>query len=79
MHMADLKETTTEPDNNDAWLMATEEKAEYKVAPSEEETLEDMIKQIMKSRKMLANASYFAFTATPKKNCSKIEILPHCP
>ncbi|MCB2188751.1 MAG: type I restriction endonuclease subunit R [Deltaproteobacteria bacterium] len=32
----------------------------------EEETVEDKINQIMESRKMLANASYFAFTATPK-------------
>ena len=31
-----------------------------------EETFEDMINEIMDSRKMLANASYFAFTATPK-------------
>ncbi|MBN2830625.1 MAG: type I restriction endonuclease subunit R [Candidatus Cloacimonetes bacterium] len=32
----------------------------------EEETTEDKIIQIMDSRKMLTNASYFAFTATPK-------------
>ncbi len=32
----------------------------------EEETFEDAINRIMESRKMLANASYFAFTATPK-------------
>jgi len=32
----------------------------------EEETYEDTINRIMESRKMLANASYFAFTATPK-------------
>ena len=32
----------------------------------EEETVEDKINQIMEGRKMLANASYFAFTATPK-------------
>ncbi|MEI7835679.1 MAG: type I restriction endonuclease, partial [Planctomycetota bacterium] len=31
-----------------------------------EETTEDRINRIMESRKMLANASYFAFTATPK-------------
>lgn len=32
----------------------------------EEETVEDKIIKIMESRKMLKNASYFAFTATPK-------------
>ncbi len=31
-----------------------------------EETTEDRINRIMESRKMLPNASYFAFTATPK-------------
>ena len=32
----------------------------------EEETYEDTINRIMEARKMLTNASYFAFTATPK-------------
>ncbi len=32
----------------------------------EEETVEDQINRIMESRKLLPNASYFAFTATPK-------------
>lgn len=32
----------------------------------EEESYEDQINRIMESRKMLPNASYFAFTATPK-------------
>jgi type I restriction enzyme R subunit len=32
----------------------------------DEDTTEDRINRIMESRKMLANASYFAFTATPK-------------
>ncbi|MGA2625458.1 MAG: type I restriction endonuclease subunit R [Candidatus Bathyarchaeia archaeon] len=32
----------------------------------EEETVEDIINRIMEARKMLPNASYFAFTATPK-------------
>ena len=32
----------------------------------EEETIEDKINRVMESRKMLTNASYFAFTATPK-------------
>jgi len=33
---------------------------------AEEETYEDKINRIMEARKMLTNASYFAFTATPK-------------
>ena len=32
----------------------------------EEDTFEDQINRIIEGRKMLANASYFAFTATPK-------------
>ena len=32
----------------------------------DEDTFEDQINQVMESRKMLTNASYFAFTATPK-------------
>jgi type I restriction enzyme R subunit len=35
-------------------------------AEVEEETFEDKINRIMEARKMLPNASYFAFTATPK-------------
>ncbi len=35
-------------------------------APDDDETTEDTINRIMESRKMLPNASYFAFTATPK-------------
>ncbi|MCY3592458.1 MAG: type I restriction endonuclease subunit R [Acidobacteria bacterium] len=35
-------------------------------ARGEEETYEDQINRLMESRKLLPNASYFAFTATPK-------------
>jgi type I restriction enzyme, R subunit len=38
----------------------------------EEETTEDVINRIMESRKMLPNASYFAFTATPKNKTLEI-------
>ncbi len=38
----------------------------------EEETTEDKINRIMESRKMLPNASYFAFTATPKNKTLEI-------
>jgi len=38
----------------------------------EEETFEDAINRIMEARKMLANASYFAFTATPKNKTLEI-------
>lgn len=38
----------------------------------EEETVEDKINKIMESRKMLTNASYFAFTATPKNKTLEI-------
>jgi type I restriction enzyme, R subunit len=36
------------------------------------ETFEDKINQIMEGRKMLTNASYFAFTATPKNKTLEI-------
>jgi type I restriction enzyme, R subunit len=35
-------------------------------AEEDDETIEDTINRIMESRKLLPNASYFAFTATPK-------------
>ena len=35
-------------------------------AEEDDETTEDQINRIMESRKLLSNASYFAFTATPK-------------
>ena len=38
----------------------------------EEETIEDKINQLMESKKMLDNASYFAFTATPKNKTLEI-------
>jgi type I restriction enzyme R subunit len=38
----------------------------------EEETVEDKIIRIMESRRMLKNASYFAFTATPKNKTLEI-------
>jgi len=38
----------------------------------EEETVEDKINTIMEGRKMLTNASYFAFTATPKNKTLEI-------
>jgi len=45
-----------------------EETAPYGGSDDEgEETVEDKINKIMEGRKMVTNASYFAFTATPKK------------
>jgi type I restriction enzyme R subunit len=38
----------------------------------DDETVEDRINRIMESRKMLSNASYFAFTATPKNKTQEI-------
>jgi type I restriction enzyme R subunit len=39
---------------------------------NEEETVEDRINRVMESRKLLSNASYFAFTATPKNKTLEI-------
>ena len=41
-------------------------------AEEEEETTEDKINRIMEARKMLPNASYFAFTATPKNKTLEV-------
>ena len=41
-------------------------------AEGEDETTEDKINRIMDSRKLLPNASYFAFTATPKNKTLEI-------
>jgi type I restriction enzyme R subunit len=38
----------------------------------EEDTFEDQINRLMESRKLLPNASYFAFTATPKNKTLEI-------
>ena len=39
---------------------------------ADEETTEDAINRLMESRKMLPNASYFAFTATPKNKTLEV-------
>ena len=41
-------------------------------AKEEDETTEDKINRIMESKKLLTNASYFAFTATPKNKTLEI-------
>jgi len=41
-------------------------------AEDEDETLEDTINRLMEARKLLPNASYFAFTATPKNRTLEI-------
>lgn len=50
-----------------------EETAPYGSSDDEgEETVEDKINKIMEGRKMVTNASYFAFTATPKNKTLEI-------
>ncbi len=48
-------------------------------AAEDDETVEDTINRIIESKKMLPNASYFAFTATPKNKTLQMfgEPLPH--
>ena len=45
-------------------------------ATDEDETTEDKINRIIESRKLLRNASYFAFTATPKNKTLEIFGVP---
>jgi type I restriction enzyme R subunit len=46
-------------------------------AEQEEETTEDKINRIIESRKLLPNASYFAFTATPKNKTLEMFGIPY--
>jgi type I restriction enzyme R subunit len=46
-------------------------------ADQDDETTEDKINHIIKSRKLLPNASYFAFTATPKNKTLQIFGIPY--
>ncbi|HNW82474.1 MAG TPA: type I restriction endonuclease subunit R [bacterium] len=55
----------------DDMLMVAEKSPEY-TGECEDVDLEDQINFIMESRKMLNNASYFAFTATPKNKTLEI-------
>ncbi|KKO18537.1 MAG: DEAD/DEAH box helicase, partial [Candidatus Brocadia fulgida] len=52
-------------------MVLAESTAQYG-EPEPEEDIEDAINKIMTSRKMLSNASYFAFTATPKNKTLEI-------
>ncbi len=60
LDLDDATQAELEADLEDVVSMADVEDAE------ETATGEDMIRLLVKSRKMLPNASYFAFTATPK-------------
>ena len=42
-------------------------------ATEEDETPEDLINRLMEARKMLENAIYFVFTATPKNKTLEID------
>lgn len=48
-----------------------------KYGDSDEETIEDKILKILEGRKMLTNASYFAFTATPKNKTLEMFGVPY--
>ena len=41
-------------------------------AEEDDETIEDKINRLMEAKKLLPNASYFAFTATPKNKTLEI-------
>ena len=46
-------------------------------ADDEDDTTEDKINRVMEARKLLPNASYFAFTATPKNKTLQIFGIPY--
>lgn len=78
MHMAlsDRNPQLMPSGYEDSRLMAAEEQVGYGEDTPEEETFEDQINRIMESRKMMVNASYFAFTATPKNKTLEIFGMP---
>ena len=53
------------------YSMVAENHADY-FSDDEEESTEDKINALMEGRKMISNASYFAFTATPKNKTLEI-------
>ena len=48
-----------------------------KLGDGEEESLEDIVNKLMEGRKLLENASYFAFTATPKNKTLEMFGIPY--
>jgi len=58
--------------NVKGYSLAAEEEAIYKEDPEEALDTEDLINAFMEHRKMLKNASYFAFTATPKNKTLEV-------
>lgn len=50
--------------------------SEAGAAPDEEEDFEDQVNRIIEAKKLLTNASYFAFTATPKNKTLEIFGIP---
>ncbi len=48
-------------------------------AEEDDETVEDTINRLMEAKKLMSNASYFAFTATPKNKTLEIFGEPHPP
>jgi len=55
-----------------AMNVVLEQKESYIDPDDDEETVEDKINRIMENRKMVTNASYFAFTATPKNKTLEV-------
>ncbi|MGV2385903.1 MAG UNVERIFIED_CONTAM: DEAD/DEAH box helicase family protein, partial [Thermobifida fusca] len=58
--------------NTTAMTRALGARSESEVGEAPEPTIEDLINREMESRKLLDNASYFAFTATPKNKTLEI-------
>lgn len=59
------------PSKEEAYQMAAEDAEDYE-DPEEAYTSEDLINAIMEQRKMLPNANYYAFTATPKNKTLEV-------
>lgn len=62
----------TKPLANQSVALAAEPEVAYQEDPEEAYDTEDLINAIIEQRKMLKNASYFAFTATPKNKTLEV-------
>ena len=71
MALSGKKETLYPEVGEGEFPQAAETVSSFEAEPEEEST-EDKINRLMEGRKMLTNASYFAFTATPKNKTLEI-------
>ena len=66
------RRSSLQPGRPDVGVLLSAARSGKRAKQGEDETYEDQINRVMESRKLLPNASYFAFTATPKNKTLEI-------